>query len=253
MQGRNETVQSFAKGIEVLRSFGTGADRRQTITDVAGRAHMTRAAARRFLYTLCEQGWARTDGKHFELTPAVLEVGHTYLTGMSELDSVQDILRDLTRELGESSSAAMLDGTDIIYVARSSASHRIMAITLAVGARLPAHATSMGQALLAQLSVNELDNYLRAAKLTGFTPTTITDRDALRARLKAVRADGYALVSEELELGLRSISVAIQGKGKTRFAINLSAQAARVSADTMVGTFLPSLQRAARQAQMVVG
>ena len=253
MQGRNETVQSFAKGIEVLRSFGTGTDRRQTITDVAARAHMTRAAARRFLYTLCEQGWARTDGKHFELTPAVLEVGHTYLSGMSELESVQDILRDLTRELGESASAAMLDGTDIIYVARSPASHRIMAITLAVGARLPAHATSMGQALLAQLSVNELDNYLRAAKLTSYTPSTITDRDGLRARLKSVRADGYALVSEELELGLRSISVAIQGQGKTRFAINLSAQAARVSAATMVGTFLPSLQRAAKQAQMVVG
>ena len=246
MPVRIETVQSFAKGLDVLRSFG-GA-RRQTITDVSERTTMTRAAARRFLHTLCERGYARTDGKYFELTPAVLEIGNTYLSGVTELESVRETLQDLTRELGESASAAMLDMPDIIYVARSPARHRVMAIGLAIGTRLPAHATSMGQAILAQLSHNELERFFSVSKLQALTPHTIASKPMLKERLREISAQGYAMVSEELELGLRSIAVAIEGRpNNARLALNISAQAARVGEAEMLERFLPPLRRAAKQ------
>ncbi|MGO4570815.1 IclR family transcriptional regulator domain-containing protein [Microvirga sp. 2TAF3] len=251
MSSKTETVQSFARGLDVLRSFG-GERRRQTITDVAERTGMTRAAARRFLYTLCEQGFARTDGKYFELTPAVLEISHAYLSSVSELESIRDILHDLTRELDESASAAMLDGSDIIYVARSPARHRIMTIGLAVGTRLPAHATSMGQILLAQLSHNELERFFSRTKLEALTDRTITDKEVLKERLRQVRAQGYVVVSEELELGLRAISVLVEGRSPTRLALNISAQAARVSEAQMIEAYLPPLRRAARQIQLSI-
>ncbi len=210
-----------------------------------------RAAARRFLHTLCEEGLARTDGKYFELTPAVLELGSFYLSGMSELDTVREILHDLTRDTGESASAAVFEDTDIVYVARSPARHRIMSIGLAVGTRLPAHATSMGQALLAQFHHNELDRYLNAATLRAFTPHTLTSRETVKERVRQVRERGYALVSEELELGLRSIAVAIPGRpANARLAINISAQAARISETEMLERFLPALRRAARQVEL---
>lgn len=250
MPPRIETVSSFSKGLSVLKCFGNG-QRRQTITEVAERTGMTRAAARRFLYTLCEEGLARSDGKHFELTPAVLEIGHAYLSSVTELETIRDLLQELTADLGESASAAMLDEADIVYVARSPARHRVMTIGLGIGTRLPAHATSMGQAILAQMSHNELERFFSVSALAPLTPHTITTKDALKARLKLVRERGYALVSEELELGLRSLAVPIEGRPpNARLSINLSAQAARVSEEQMVRDFLPRLQRAARQIRL---
>jgi IclR family pca regulon transcriptional regulator len=242
---KDETVASFRKGLEVIRTFD--GLKSQTITDVAARSGLTRAAARRFLLTLCEVGLAKTDGKHFELTPAILGFGQTFLSGMSELDIVRDVLFDLTRRIGESASGAMLDGSDIVYVARSPAPHRILSVGLGPGTRLPAHATSMGQALLAQLHSRELDRYLETAKLDGFTPKTLTSRERLRARLEKIRRCGYALVAEELEVGLRSIAVAIPApSGKPHLAINMSAQATRVGDEEMKAVFLPALQDAGR-------
>ena len=250
MPARIETVASFAKGLDVIRSFGVDA-RRQTITEVAARTGMTRAGARRFLHTLVEEGYARSDGKHFELTARVLELGNAYISGMTELETVRDILQDLTRELGESASAATLDGPDIIYVARSPARHRLMTIGLAVGTRLPAHATSMGQAILAQLSQNEFDRFMKESKLEKLTERTLTSRETLRARLAEIREQGYAVVSEELEVGVRSIAVAISGRpANARLAINISAQAGRIGTEEMVATFLPHLKRAAAQIGM---
>jgi IclR family transcriptional regulator, pca regulon regulatory protein len=250
MTAKAELVTSFIKGLHVLRSFGQGR-RRQTITDVAKNTDMTRAAARRFLLTLCEEGLARTDGKHFELTPTVLEIGNAYLSGVTELERVREILQDLTIAVGESASAAVIDGTDIIYIARSQARHRVMSIGLAIGSRLPAHATSLGQAILAQYSQNEIDRYFANADFKALTPYTITTREALRERLKQVRAQGYALVSEELEIGLRSISIAIPGRTPhTRLAINMSAQVSRISQDDMRAQFVPALHHAARQIEL---
>lgn len=242
---REETVESFRRGLEVVKAFD--GRKSQTITEVAERCQLTRAAARRFLLTLCDMGLARTDGKYFALTPAILGIGQAFLSGLGELEILREVLTDLTRRTGESSSAAMLDGRDIVYVARSPALHRIMAISLAVGTRLPAHATSMGQALLADLHPRELERFFAGATLKSFTPFTLTTESALRDRLADVRRLGAALVSEELELGLRSVAVSVPGvSGGTRFAINISAQAQRVSDAAMVGEFLPALREAAR-------
>ncbi len=250
MTSRIETVTSFVKGLQVLRSFGE-MHRQQTITDVSIRTGMTRAAARRFLHTLVETGYARSDGKHFELTPAVLEISQAYLSGVSELDTIREILHSLTADLGESASAGMLDGTDVVYLARSPARHRLMTIGLNIGTRLPAHATSMGQAILSQLSFNELEAYFVKSKLEPLTALTLTTKPALKARLLQVSAQGYALVSEELELGLRSMAVAVEGRPKNaRIAVNISASAARVSEQEMIENYLPYLQRAARGIQL---
>lgn len=246
---RSDTVQSFSRGLDVLRSFA--GRRRQSISDVAVNAAMTRAAARRFLHTLCAEGLARTDGKHFELTPAVLEIGAVWLSGASEMEAVREVLFDLTRETGESASAAILEGADVIYVARAPARHRVMTIGLAVGARLPAHATALGQSLLARLPARELEQFLALSRLQKLTPRTITTRTELKRRLDQVTQQGYALVSDELEPGLRSIAVAVEGpETHMRVALNLSAQAARYGEAEMVERFLPALRRAARLAAM---
>ena len=222
-----------------------------TITEAAAATGMTRAAARRFLRTLCEEKLARTDGKYFELTAAVLELGSAYLTGMTELDTFREVLADLTAQFGESASAATLEGEDVVYVARSAARHRVMTTNLAVGTRLPAHATSMGQAILAELSHNELEEYFSRARLTAFTPSTITSKPALKERLAAVRANGYALVSEELEPGLRSIAVAVPGRSRhARLAINISSHVSRASEATMREAYLPELIRATDRVQL---
>ena len=246
MIARTEVIRSFARGLDVLRSFQ--GVRTQTITDVAARTGITRAAARRFLRTLCEQGLARTDGKYFELTPSVLELGNAYVTAVAEFEHVRELLHDLTRALGESASAAVLDGSDVIYVARSPARHRIMTISLAVGTRLPAHATSMGQACLATLSHNALERYFDTARLEALTAQTITSKAGLKARLQLVAQRGYALVTGELETGLRSIAVAVSGPPTSpRLALNVSAHAGNVDETEMIARFLPALQEAARQ------
>lgn len=248
---RDETVESFRKGLDVIRTFN--GRKSQTITEVSGHAGLTRAAARRFLLTLADMGLARTDGKHFQLTPAILGIGQAFLSGLSELEIVRDVLVDLTRATGESASAAMLDGTEIVYVARSPALHRIMAIGLAVGSRLPAHATSMGQALLAGLHPRELDRYCASATLSRHTEFTLTTEADLRQRLVEVRGQGAAVVSEELELGLRSIAIAIPDLGgSVRLAINLSAQAARISEEEMRRSFLPALLEASRAIALAI-
>lgn len=252
MAHRDESVQSLVRGMTVIRSFGAG-QRRQTITDVAGATGLTRAAARRFLITLCDIGLARTDGKHYELTPAILELSQAYVSSATELEVVQSVLRSVSQEFDESASAAMMDGTDIIYVARAPSRHRIMTIGLGLGTRLPAHATSMGQALLALMTPRELERYFSNADLAALTPHTITTRAGLRDRLDQVRRQGYALVSEELEIGLRSVSVAVPNPDqRTGIAINIAAHAARVSTDEMESRYLPALQKAARHIEFAL-
>lgn len=234
MPARVETVASFAKGLTVIRSFGPGA-RRQTITEVAARTGMTRAGARRFLHTLVEAGYARSDGKHFELTARVLELGDAYVYGLSELDGVRDALEELMRDFEGCVSAATLDGADVVYLVRSSALRRVT--------RLPAHTAAAGQALLADLGQTEFDRFLR-----GIRSEVPISREVLFARLAEVRIRGYALVEDEGEVGLRSIAVPIaDSRGMARLALGFSAPSMAVDVVTLVETVLPRLRRAARR------
>ncbi|MEE1656557.1 IclR family transcriptional regulator [Microvirga sp. CF3062] len=239
--GDRDFVASLEKGLLVIEAFDANRPR-LTLSDVAKLTGITRAAARRYLLTLTKLNYAEFDGRYFSLTPRILRLGYAYLSSASLSAQVQPFLERISEETGESSSAAILDGDDIVYIARS-ATRRIMSIGLGVGSRLPAHCTALGRAILAHQPDDVIDAYLQRVRLEARTPKTITDKAAFRAVLEATRAQGYALVSEELEYGLRSIAVpVVHRNGKVTIALNLSAQAGRVSAEDMEGRFLPLLR-----------
>ena len=247
-----EFVTAFARGLGVIRSFGPD-HRRQTLTEVAERIGLTRATARRFLLTLVELGLARTDGKYFELTPAVLDLGHAYLSSLNVWDALQPSLDAVSRDLDESCSAAVLQGTEIMYIARAASRHRILSIGLRVGTRLPAHATSMGQILIANAEPATLAAYFRKAELLAYTAHTVARREALEARLTQVRMQGYAVCDQELEAGLRSIAVPVMNrKGRTLAAINVSSHAGRTSVEHLLSVFLPRLRAAAIEVNQAI-
>jgi len=245
--GDRDYVGALAAGLEVLQAFDAEHPR-MTLSEVAARTDMDRAKARRFLLTLHALGFVKRSGRQFELTPRVLQLGYAYQASNQYRAVIQQYLEDITAELGESSSLAVLDGDDVVYVVRSSAPHRLMAITLSVGTRLPAAYTSMGRVLLAQLPDDELEAYLGRVTLAAFTPASVITVEALRQEILRTREQGYSIVDQELDSGLRSAAVPVfAGNGELLGAINISTNAARVSMDTLVASYLPRLQQAADQ------
>jgi IclR family pca regulon transcriptional regulator len=241
--GDRDFVASLEKGLLVIEAFDASRPR-LTLSDVSKLTGITRAAARRYLLTLTKLNYADFDGRYFTLSPRILRLGYAYLSSASLSARVQPFLEQISEATGESSSAAILDGDDIVYIARS-ATRRIMSIGLGVGSRLPAYCTSLGRAILAHQPDEAIEAYLQRVRMEARTPKTVTDKAEFRAVLEATRVQGYALVNEELEFGLRSIAVpVVQKNGQVTIALNLSAQAGRVSADEMRERFLPSLSAA---------
>jgi IclR family pca regulon transcriptional regulator len=239
-----EPVQSLVRGLSVIRVFDAE-HASLTMSDVARRAGLTRATARRILHTLVELGYVASDGRNFSLRPRVLELGHAFLSSMGLPALVQPHLEQLTEQTHESSSVAVLDGRDIVYVARV-ARQRIMAVAINVGTRFPAYTTSMGRVLLAHLSEDALASYLDGYEREAFTAHTITDAGRLRDEIARVRDQGWALVDQELEEGLRSISAPIHDRGgRVVAALNLAASSRRGDAPEVVEHLLPSLLDAA--------
>ncbi len=235
-------VQSLERGLSVISAFGPGRST-LTLSEVSRATDLTRAAARRFLLTLVDLGYVRHDGRLFSLTPKILGLGYAFLSSLTLPGVAEPHLDRLSRQLHESASASVLDGTDIVYVARVPAA-RIMTVAINVGTRFPAHATSMGRVLLAGLDADALDAYLDAAVLEQFTPHTVTDEAVLRERLDEVRTQGYALVDQELEHGLRSIAVPVRDRqGTVVAAVNISSHVSRVTRDKARRQFLPPLLR----------
>ncbi|SDK11514.1 IclR family transcriptional regulator domain-containing protein [Billgrantia gudaonensis] len=240
-------VTALASGLEVVLAFDE-AHPRMTLSEVAGRTGMNRARARRFLLTLHALGYVRKQGRTFELAPKVLQLGYAFLSANNYRSVIQQVLEEITAECGESSSLGVLDGDSVIYVARSASRHRLMAITLSVGTRLPAAHTSMGRVLLAQLDDSELDAFLERVTLERYTDKTLTDKAELRECIRQVRQQGYAIADQELDSGLRSIAVpAFDAHGKLLGAINISTNAARVDYDTLMRDYLPLLQAKAQE------
>jgi IclR family pca regulon transcriptional regulator len=239
-------VQSLERGLAVICAFDrTHAE--LTLSEVAATTGVTRATARRFLLTLCRLGYVRTDGRFFSLTPRVLELGYAYLSGLSLPEVAEPHLEALVAEVNESSSVSVLDGGDVVYVARVPVS-RIMTVAISVGTRFPAYATSMGRVLLAGLSDVDLDAYLERANLHRLTGRTVTTAASLRTELAKVRGQGYALVDQELEEGLRSLAAPIRDRsGAVVAALNISAHASRTSLETMRRAFVPPLLAAANR------
>ncbi|MFI9408568.1 IclR family transcriptional regulator [Nocardia gamkensis] len=235
-----EYVQSLGRGLAVIRSFDADHPRR-TLSEVAATTELTRATARRFLLTLVELGYVRTDGSQFWLTPRVLELGYSFLSSLSLPDLAGPHLEVLAEKVRESTSVSILDGADIVYVARVPVS-RIMTVSINIGTRFPAFATSMGRVLLADLDPEELERYLSEADLTPITASTVTTAAQLRAELEQVRADGFCVVDQELEQGLRSMAAPIRDQhGSVVAAVNISTHAARYTLGEVHDSLIPAL------------
>ncbi len=239
-QRRSEFVQSLERGLAVIRVFD--ADHRElTLSDVARATGLTRATARRFLLTLAHLGYVNSSGNRFSLRPRVLELGYPYLASLSLHDVAPPHMEELVANVNESSSISVLDDTDIVYVVRVP-TRRIMSITLSVGTRLPAYATSMGRVLLGALPESELESLLPRIEIQPLTERTVKDAAALREVLQTVRKRGYAATDQELEEGLRSIAAPLHdAAGNVIAALNLSAHASRASMTVLRRDFLPVL------------
>ena len=240
-------MMSLARGLLVIQAFS---ERRLqlSISQLSKRTTLSRASVRRCLHTLSKLGFAGTDdGRSFYLRPRVLALGHSYLSSMPLATAAQPILEHLSQILHESCSIALLDGTEIVYVARANVT-RIMAIDLGVGTRLPAFCTSMGRVLLANLPANELESVLPKIEFKRFTDRTVTSVEKLRQVLAAVKREGHAIIDQELELGLRSMAVPVRNPaGRVVAAINVGAHGQRVSIQDMRTRFLPYLRAAAQE------
>lgn len=238
-------VQSFARGLEVIRTFSALAPQ-QTLTEVAARSGLTRASARRILLTLLTLGYVESDGKRFRLTPRILDLGFAYLSSMPIWNLAEPVMEELVGQVKESCSAAVLDGTDVVYVLRVP-THKIMRNSLGIGSRLPAYCTSLGRVLLADLPDHELVQRLNASQRQALTRHTVTALDALLGKIQQVRKQGWCLVNQELEEGLISVAAPITNRaGRTIAALNISGQANRTNARTAQEKFLPALLRSAR-------
>ena len=237
-------VQSLERGLAVVRAFDADAVE-LTLSEVARRTGLTRAAARRFLLTLVDLHYVHTDGRVFWLSPRVLELGYAYLSSLSLPEVAEPHLERLVAEVRESSSVSVLEGEDVIYVARVPVA-RIMTVSINVGTRFPAYAASMGRVLLAGLDDAALDEHLAAIRFAPLTRHAIADVGALRTELAHVREQGYAVVDQELEEGLRSIAVPIRDRsGTVTAAVNLSTHAGRRTIESMQQELLPPLRETA--------
>ncbi|MBO1900427.1 helix-turn-helix domain-containing protein [Leucobacter weissii] len=233
-------MQSFARGLAVIRAFDAE-HAALTLSEVARRAEVPPAAARRFLRTLESLGYVRADSRSFSLTPRVLELGFSYLSALSLPEVMQPHLERLSREVGESVSAAVLSGTDIVYVARVP-TRRIMTVGITIGTRFPAYATSMGRVLLAQLPADELSAVISESRPSPLTERTLTDPTALAEEIARAGAQGWALVDGELELGLRALAAPVRGReGAVVAAVNISTSAGSGSSERVREHHLPLL------------
>ncbi|MBD9527438.1 IclR family transcriptional regulator [Paracoccus sp. PAR01] len=237
-----DIMGGLAKGLSVIETF-TAEHPRQSITEVAVASGLDRATARRCLLTLAHHGYADYDGKFFTLTPRILRLGTACLATMPLPQIVQPNLDRLSEEIGESSSVSVLDGAEIVYVARA-AQRRVMSIALMPGSRLPAWCTSMGRVMLAALPDAELDAILALAPFPARTTHTLTSAEALREELQRVRRDGHAVIDQEVEIGLRSIAVPLlNARGRVVAAVNVGLSASHASVDDLRARFLPHLLR----------
>jgi IclR family transcriptional regulator, pca regulon regulatory protein len=244
-------MTSLARGLTVIRAF-SDREPKLSIAEVARLTGLSRAAARRCLHTLETLGYAGSEGRSFFLRPKVLALGHAFLSGRSLAGTIQPFLERVSEALHESSSAAVLDEDEIVYIARA-ATKRIMSVGLSIGSRLPAYCTSLGRVLLAALPAAELDDYFATLKAEALTERTVTERAALRRSVEQTRQRGYALVDQELEIGLRSVSIPLQNSaGQVVAAMNVSTQAQRVSRREIERRFLPAMRSAAEDLRLAL-
>jgi IclR family pca regulon transcriptional regulator len=239
-------MTSLARGLAVVRAFS---DRRRslTIAQISHKTGIPRAAVRRCLHTLKQLGYADSEANNFTLKPKILTLGYSYLSSTPLTVSAQPYMDQISRTLNESCSLAVLDGNNVLYVSRSSTS-RIMSVALNVGSRLPAYCTSLGRAMLAYLPDDALKAYFNSVELKAYTERTVVSQKRLKEILAETREAGFTIVEEELEVGLRSIAVPVRGaSGNVVAALNIGAQATRVTSRQMKEAFLPVLLKGSQE------
>jgi len=241
-----EYMATLAKGLAVLGLFGRQRPA-MTLSEAAFAANVSRATARRILRTLAELGYVEQRGRQFSLSPNILQLGFAYLATQNWIERAVPLMKDLSERLGESCSAAILQGTEIVYVARVP-TRRIMSVAVAVGSRLPAFHSSMGRVQLGFLDPSELWRRLKSVRIEPMTPSTITDLQALFDRIRDDHEQGFSIVDEELERGLRSIAVPVVDRQNQVVAgLNLSTHSTRTTRNEMRDKFLPELRAVAAQ------
>lgn len=239
-----ESVQSFERGLAVIRSFGAEAPR-QTLSDVSRATDLSRATVRRLLQTLEKEGYCRREDSHFELTPKVLELGYAYLLSHTLPQIVRPHLEDLSDAVRESTSVAVLDGTAMVYIARVQA-NRVMTVAIDIGSRFEAYRTSLGRAVLAWMDEESLAAIWEASDRRHPTRWTVTTLEQLKERLAEVRACGYSLVDQELEQGVRSVAAPIfDADGMPLAAVNVSTHTSRTTKADLKKRVVPALLRTA--------
>jgi IclR family transcriptional regulator, pca regulon regulatory protein len=242
---RPENVRALERGLAIITAFDAK-NSDLTLSDVARTTGLPRAVVRRYLYTLEDLGYVRTDGKTFSLRPRVLQLGYAYLSSVGLPQLARLHLEELVAQIDESVALGVLDGTDMVYIARA-ASKRLTAVSVNVGKRFPAHATSMGRVLLAGQSQDWLDEYFATTKFTQLTPATTCDPAELRKIVEQAGRDGWALVDQELEIDLRAIAVPVRdGNGDVVAAVNVSVHADRNDGEIVAGEMVPRLRHTAQ-------
>src|SRR3982751_6568813 len=246
LTGDPDFMTSLARGLAVIQAFQER-KRHLTIAQISHRTEIPRAAVRRCLHTLIKLGYATTDGRTYSLLPKVLTLGHAYLSSTPLAVSSQPYLDRMSDQLHEACNMATLEGDDILYIARSATTQRLISVDLSVGGPLPAYCTSMGRILLAALDDASLREYLDHAELVAKTSRTIHTPEALLECLQEVRQQGWCIVDQHLEQGLRSIAVPVyDASGRVVAALNVSTHAGRVSRTELEQRFLPGLLSASR-------
>lgn len=244
--GRDERVQSLARGLGVIKAFGPERPK-LTLSEVARETGLTRAAARRFLLTLQALNYVSSDGRYFRLEPRVLELGYAYLGSQPWWRSAQRVVERLAEEIDHPVAAGVIDEYAAVYLAHARP-HRFAAFNRSVGTRVPVGSSAMGRVLLANLAEDEREARIARIELRPLTSSTVTDRRRLRAALSEVRRLGYALIDQELEVGLLSLAVPIKDRaGGVPAAIGMSASDPRLNTDLLVKRFLAPLRRAAAE------
>lgn len=249
---RGTYVAAFSRGLAVIRCL-SGTRSTLTIAEVAKATDLNRATARRLLHTLEADGYVGSENGHYALRPRVLELGYAYLSSISVTDIFQQQLAELAENVHESCSAGVLDGHDVVFVARAQTTYpRVMTLALTVGTRIPAYLTALGRVLLAELPDDKLDEYLRTAKLQKETSNTIADPEELRDEILGVRASGYCVMDQEIEIGVRAAAVPVRQPNKPTIAISLAVHASRESVRSIQRNYLPPLQETADELERVL-
>jgi IclR family transcriptional regulator, pca regulon regulatory protein len=247
----SDFVQSLERGISVIRSFSAERSQ-QTLSDVARQTGLTRATARRLLLTLEELGYVRHTGKDFELTARVLDIGYSFVASLNLTHIAQPFLETFSEAVHESSSVSVLDDTNVVYIARVP-TKRIMTVSIGLGSRFPAYQTSMGRVLLAELDDDAVTDIFERSDRTHATDRTVDNATDFAERIAKVREQGWALVDQELEIGVRSVAAPLRNAAGTALAaMNVSTHAGRTSIDEVHTIFLPQLLETARHISMAL-